>query len=123
MARATYSLFDAQMTARLKALCQSNGVTLFVGLLSAFKIILHRYTEQDDILVGTAVANRTRPEFEAVIGFFVNTIVLRTDLSGNPTFTDHLKRVRRVVLESLEHPYVEKLADEINKSIRGRDTI
>ena len=55
-------------------------------LLAAFKVLLHRYTDQNDIIVGTPIANRNRLEIEGLIGFFVNTLVLRTDLSGNPAF-------------------------------------
>src|SRR5215216_4994860 len=68
----------------LKALSRSEGVTLFMTLLAAFQSLLARYTGQEDIIVGTPIANRTQTETEGLIGFFVNTLVLRTDLSGNP---------------------------------------
>ena len=74
------------LTDALKALSQREGVTLFMTLLAAFQTLLHRYTGQDDILVGSPIAGRNRVEVEGLIGFFVNTLVLRTDLSGNPTF-------------------------------------
>ena len=70
----------------LKALSRQEGVTLFMTLLAAFKVLLYRYTSQDDLIVGTPIANRNRLEIEGLIGFFVNTLVLRTDLSGNPSF-------------------------------------
>ena len=99
----------------LKALSQREGVTLFMTLLAAFQTLLHRYTGQDDIIVGSANANRNRLEIEGLIGFFVNTLVLRTDLSGNPTFCDLLKRVRKVALGAYayqELPF-DKLVEEL----------
>jgi non-ribosomal peptide synthetase component F len=82
-------------------------------LLAAFQILLHYLTRQNDIVVGTDVANRNRAETEALVGFFVNQLVLRTDLSGNPTFRELLKRVRAVTLEGYAHqdlPF-ERLVD------------
>src|SRR5204863_1505615 len=67
-------------------LCHKQDVTLFMLLLSAFQVLLMRYTGQTDISVGTPIANRRLPELEGLIGFFINTLVLRTDLSSNPTF-------------------------------------
>ena len=99
----------------LKALSQREGVTLFMTLLAAFQTLLHRYTGQDDIIVGSATANRNRLEIEGLIGFFVNTLVLRTDLSGNPTFRELLKRVREVALGAYAHqdlPF-DKLVEEL----------
>ena len=81
----------------------SEGVTLFMTLLAAFNVLLYRYTGQDDILVGSPIAGRTRPETEPLIGFFINYLVLRTDLSGNPTFRQLLHRVRDVSLEAYAH--------------------
>src|SRR3989304_2873632 len=74
----------------LKALSQKEGVTLFMTLLGAFQTLLHRYAGQDDIVVGTPIANRNRAEIEGLIGFFVNTLVMRTDLSGDPSFRELL---------------------------------
>lgn len=82
----------------LKALSRAQGATLFMVLLTAFKVLLHRYTGQDDIIVGTPIANRNKVETHGLIGFFVNTLALRTDLSGNPTFLQALARVREVAL-------------------------
>jgi amino acid adenylation domain-containing protein len=82
------------------AFSRRNGVTLFVTLLAAFNALLHRYCGQDDIVIGEPVANRNRAELEPLIGFFVNSLVLRTDASGDPTFRELLRRSREVVLEA-----------------------
>ncbi len=87
----------------LKALSKREGVTLFMTLMAAFQALLSRYTDQEDILVGTPVAGRSRPETESLIGLFINTLVMRTDLSGDPTLRELLKRVREVVLGAFEH--------------------
>jgi amino acid adenylation domain-containing protein len=100
----------------LKSLSRRNRVTLFMTLLAAFQTLLYRYTGQDDIIVGAPIANRPRVEVERVIGFFANTLVLRTDLSGNPSFQELLSRVREVALGAYAHqdlPF-EKLVEEIN---------
>jgi surfactin family lipopeptide synthetase A len=103
------------LTEQLKALSRKEGVTLFMTLLAAFQGLLYRYTEQEDIVVGSPIANRNRTEIEGLIGFFVNTLVLRTDLSGNPTFRELLHRMRNTALEAYEHqdlPF-EKLVEEL----------
>ncbi len=87
----------------LVELGRSEGVTSFMLLLAAFQTLLFRYSEQDDIVVGTPVSGRTRSETEALIGFFVNTLVLRTDFSGPPSFRDVLGRVRKVCLDAYSH--------------------
>jgi len=96
-------------------LSQQQGVTLFILLLTAFKILLYRYTNQSDIVVGTPVANRQHSQIQRMIGFFVNNLVLRTDLSSNPTFLQLLKEVRNVVLEAYDHQNLpfEKLVEAI----------
>jgi len=71
--------------------------------VAAFQTLLYRYTNQEDIVLGTPIANRTRRETEELIGFFVNTLVMRTDLSGNPAFSELLRRVREVTLQSYAH--------------------
>jgi amino acid adenylation domain-containing protein len=92
-----------ELTSKLTRLSQEQGVTLFMTLLAAFDTLLYRYTEQEDILVGTPIANRNRGEIEGLIGFFVNTLVLRTDLSGNPSFSELLNRVRQMAMEAYSH--------------------
>src|SRR4029077_8994907 len=77
--------------------------TPFMVLLAAFKVLLLRYTGQEDVVVGLPVANRTRPEFETLIGFFVNTLVLRTRLDGRPAFRALLARVRETALGAYSH--------------------
>ncbi|MEH2412352.1 non-ribosomal peptide synthetase [Nostoc sp.] len=103
------------LTDDLKALSQQSGVTLFMTLLAAFKVLLHRYTGQEDILVGSPIAGRNQVETEGLMGLFVNTLVMRTDLSGNPSFREILNQVRQVALGAYEHqdlPF-EKLVEEL----------
>ncbi|MBD2355223.1 amino acid adenylation domain-containing protein [Tolypothrix sp. FACHB-123] len=110
-----FFLLSESLTKALKALSQQEGVTLFMTLLTAFKILLHRYSQQDDIVVGTAIANRHRAEIETLIGFFVNTLVLRTNLAGNPSFRQLLQQVREVTLGAYAHqdlPF-EQLVEEL----------
>jgi len=90
----------AEAVAALRGLARREGTTLFVTLAAGLKLLLARYAGQDDVLVGTPVANRTRVELEGLIGFFANTLVLRTDLSGDPTVRELLGRVGRGVLEA-----------------------
>jgi amino acid adenylation domain-containing protein len=100
----------------LRRLSQREGVTLFMTLMAAFKALLMRYSGQEDISVGTVIANRTRREVEGLIGFFVNTLVMRTDLSGNPSFSELARREREVALGAYgyqELPF-EKLVEELN---------
>lgn len=91
------------VTAMLKELGRREDVTLFMTLLAAFKLLLHRYTAQDDIVVGSPIANRNHVETENLIGCFINTLPLRTDLGGNPTFRELLGRVREVTFEAYAH--------------------
>jgi non-ribosomal peptide synthetase component F len=94
---------SAALTAQLQHLARQASATLFMVLLAAFNTLLHYRTGQNDIVVGTDVANRNCAEVEGLIGFFVNLLALRTDLSGNPTFQEVLTRVREVVLEAYAH--------------------
>ncbi|HEY9837254.1 MAG TPA: condensation domain-containing protein, partial [Vampirovibrionales bacterium] len=91
------------LTAALKVFCQQEGVTLFMMLLAGFQLLLYRYSQQDEITVGSPIANRNRSEIEGLIGFFVNSLVLRTDMSGNPTIREVLARVREVTLGAYAH--------------------
>ena len=99
-----------------QALGRQEGVTLFMTMLAAFKILLCRYTSHDDVIVGTPVANRNRLETEGLIGFFVNALVLRTDLSGNPSFRELLRRVREVCLGAYSHQELpfDRLVEELH---------
>jgi amino acid adenylation domain-containing protein len=99
----------------VKRLSDSEGVTLFMTLLAAFKVLLYRYTQQDDIAVGSAIANRHHGQTENLIGFFLNILVLRTNVSGTLTFRELLQRVREVALGAYEHqdlPF-DKLVEEL----------
>ncbi|HEY9859187.1 MAG TPA: amino acid adenylation domain-containing protein, partial [Candidatus Obscuribacterales bacterium] len=91
------------LSEKLRSLSHQEGVTLFMTLLTAFEALLHWYTGQEDLVVGTDIANRHPVETEGLIGFFVNQLVLRTDASGNPTLTDLLHRVRQVTLDAYTH--------------------
>ncbi|TRT77992.1 MAG: amino acid adenylation domain-containing protein, partial [Microcystis sp. M_OC_Ca_00000000_S217Cul] len=92
-----------ELTEKLTQLTQEQGVTLFMTLLTAYAVLLYRYTEQEDILIGTPIANRNRREIEGLIGFFVNTLVLRIDLSGKPNFNQLLGRVREMAMDAYAH--------------------
>jgi amino acid adenylation domain-containing protein len=108
-------LLSSELTANIKTLCQKEGVTLFMTLLAAFKVLLSRYSGQEDIIVGTPIVGRNRTEIENLIGFFVNTVALRSDLSGNPSFRELLNRVRQVTLDAYTHqdlPF-QKLVEEL----------
>ena len=103
------------LSAALRALSRREGVTLFVTLLATFETLLHRYSGQEDIVVGTVTAGRSRPETQDLLGFFLNPLLLRTDLSGAPTFRELLQRVRMVAIEALANEDVpfETLVKEL----------
>jgi len=118
-------LLPAELTAALKNLCKREHATLFVVCLAAFKVLLHHYTGQEDILVGSPVANRT-PETEGVVGPFSNPLCLRTDLSGSPSFSQLLQRVRAVTFEALDHkdlPFERILQEVRANSAYGRSSL
>jgi amino acid adenylation domain-containing protein len=105
-----------KLTDALEKLSQQEGVTFFMTLLAAFKTLLYRYTHQEDIAVGSPIANRNRSEIEGLIGFFVNSLVLRSNLSGNPTFRELLGRVREITLGAYSQqdlPF-DKLVEELH---------
>lgn len=103
------------LTQAIKKLSHQQNATLFMTLLAAFKLLLFRYTQQKDIVVGTPIAGRRWPETEDLIGFFINSLVLRTNLSANPSFEELLGRVREVALQAFMHQDVpfEKLLEEL----------
>ncbi len=113
---ATYPIqLSSTLSQALTTLSQQSGVSLFMTLLAAFQVLLYRYTGQTDMAIGSPIANRHRSELEGLIGFFVNSLVIRSDLSGNPTFQEVLQQVRNVTLAAYEHqdlPF-EKLVEEL----------
>ncbi len=108
-------LIDSDLTAKLRSIARQNRASMYMLLLAAWQVLLHRYSGQPDILVGTAVANRNRLQLEQLIGFFVNTLVLRVDLGSDPDFSEALCRVREASLGAQEHPDLplEKLVTEL----------
>ncbi|HEX8320035.1 amino acid adenylation domain-containing protein, partial [Longimicrobium sp.] len=113
---AVSATLGAGLPARVDALARAHDATTFMVYLAAFQLLLGRYASQDDVLVGTAVANRASADVEGIVGFFVNTLVLRGDLSGDPTFAELLARVREATLRAFEHQALpfEKLVEELN---------
>ncbi|MFW9259422.1 amino acid adenylation domain-containing protein [Nostoc sp. CALU 546] len=110
-----YFTFSKSLTDALNQLSQREDATLFMTLLAAFNILLYHYTNQEDILIGSPIANRNRAELEKMLGLFVNTLVLRNNLSGNPSFRELLHRVREVTLDAYAHqdlPF-EMLVEEL----------
>ncbi|MCF2149914.1 amino acid adenylation domain-containing protein [Desmonostoc muscorum LEGE 12446] len=109
-------MFSQTLSQGIKKLGDSQETTLFMTLLGAFKVLLSWYTGDKDIVIGTDIANRNRIEIENLIGFFVNQLVLRSNLSGNPTFSEFLQHIRKVCLEAYAHqdlPF-EKLVTALN---------
>jgi thioesterase domain-containing protein/acyl carrier protein len=92
-----------ELVSSLKTFSRKEGATLFATLLAAFKVLLHTYTEQEDLFVCSPIANRNRKELKEIIGYFVNLLILRSDLSGNPSFRELLSRVRQVVSGAYAH--------------------
>jgi amino acid adenylation domain-containing protein len=108
-------MLTERLTANLKELSRREGVTLFMVLLATLQTLLYRYTGQEDIVVGSPIANRSRTDLEGLVGVFVNTLALRTALSGKPTFRELLSRVRDLCLGAYAHqdlPF-EKLVEEL----------
>src|SRR4030088_1433281 len=94
------------LSAELIDLSQQQGATLYMTLLTAFKVLLYRYSGQEDICVGTPVAGRNQQELEELIGFFINTLALRSQVSGEQSFTGLLKEVKGATLEAYGHQEV-----------------
>ena len=111
-----------ELLEQLRALSQAHGVTLFMTLLAAFDVLLARYSGESDILVGSPVAGRTHPETHGVMGYFINTLVMRTSIAGDPTVAELLGRVRDVCLGAYEHQEVpfEKLVADLQREQGGR---
>ena len=111
-------IVDAGITSALNNLAQGQGSTLFTVLMSAFKTLLYRYSGQTDICVGTPIAGRNRQEIQPLIGFFVNTLALRSDLSGDPSFTELMSRVQADMLDATKHQDVpfENIVDALGLS-------
>jgi amino acid adenylation domain-containing protein len=102
----------------VKSLTQQEGVTPFTTLLAAFTVLLHRYTGQVDIVVGSPIANRTQIEIEGLIGYFMNMLILRADLLGNPSFRELLGRIRKLALEAYDYqdmPLDERLVKDLQR--------
>jgi amino acid adenylation domain-containing protein len=113
----SFELFEIpkDILVKLNQLAKRTDTTLFMILISAFQVMLYRYTNQDDINIGTPIANRNRAEIEGLIGFFINTLVLRADLSGNPTFNELLQRTKKISLEAYQNQDVpfEDIVDKL----------
>ncbi|MEH1980837.1 MAG: amino acid adenylation domain-containing protein [Nostoc sp.] len=98
----TFNL-TTELTSKLRETAKAQGATLYMTLLAAFVVLLHRYTGEEDILVGSPVNNRSRSEFDSIVGFFVNMLALRVNIAGNPSFSAFLNQVRSTVLAALAH--------------------
>jgi amino acid adenylation domain-containing protein len=94
---------DNKLTDRIYKLCREEDSTLNMFMVAAFLVLLHRYSGQEDIVIGSPVAGRNQPGFEKVLGHFINLVVLRGNLSGNPGFSDFLKQIKQTVIEALQH--------------------
>ena len=101
-----YVHFSRSINESMQTLARREGVTQFMVLMAVFQVLLHRYTNQDDVTAGSVIANRNRVELDNVVGFFDNPIVLRVDASGNPTFREFLRRVRDVALGAYTNQYL-----------------
>ena len=110
-----FSHLPPELTESLQQLARMDGATLFMVLLAAFKVLLSRYSGETDVIVGSPIANRERSELEGLVGFFANTMALRTDLSGDPSFVQLLAKVREVTLNAydLQEVPFEKLVEEL----------
>ena len=111
-----YFSFSDGLTSELKKLSRQHGLTLFMTMMAGFQTLLYRYSNLTDIAIGSPVAGRNRKEFDELIGFFLNMLVLRLDLSGNPTFAETMARAREVCLGALSHQELpfEKLVEELH---------
>jgi amino acid adenylation domain-containing protein/FkbH-like protein len=110
-----YASFPRELSDKLSQFGRQHGATLFMTLLAGFQALLSRYSGQDDVIVGTAIANRNQPELESLIGFFLNTLPLRTNLAGDPTFAEMVSRAKETALGAYAHQEIpfEKLVEEL----------
>ncbi len=110
-----YFNINAELVDRLNAFCKQHDATQFMALLVVLDILLYRYTGQDDIVMGTPIANRNRSELEPLLGVFVNTLAMRSNLSGEPTFVELVKRVKKDALDAYAHQDIpfEMLVEEL----------
>ncbi|MEX6687940.1 amino acid adenylation domain-containing protein [Danxiaibacter flavus] len=115
--KSIYFKWDQSFSRQLKDFCLNQGVTLLMTLLAAFKVLLYRYTGQEDICVGTVIASRTQPELENLVGFFVNTLPLRSEVRGDMSFTELLQQVKQTTLDGYEHQDIpfEKVVEAVVK--------
>jgi amino acid adenylation domain-containing protein len=114
-------VLPASLVKELEQFSRSEGVTLFMVLLAIFKVLIYRYSGQQDVVIGTPSANRSRAELNPLIGFFVNNLVLRTKLNGNPTFRELLGRIRDVTLGAYDHQDVP--FDKLVQTLRPERTL
>ncbi len=114
----SFELFeiDENLYASLVNLAKKNDVTLFMVLIAAFYVLLYRYTNQEDINIGTPIANRNRAEIENLIGFFINTLVLRSQIDGNETVKNYLQQIKKIALEAYENQDIpfETIVEKLN---------
>ncbi|MCP4646664.1 MAG: non-ribosomal peptide synthetase, partial [bacterium] len=106
---------DGEMQEKLNLLCRQQGVTLFMTLSAAFAVLMSRYSNERDVVIGAPIANRTHAELAPLIGFFVNSFALRTQIEGNPGFTELLKQTKETALEAYAHQAIpfEQVVDEL----------
>jgi amino acid adenylation domain-containing protein/thioester reductase-like protein len=108
--------FDGDVAKQLNSFAKKQGATMFMTILSAFAVLINRLSNQEDIIIGTPIAGRNHPDLEPLIGFFVNTLALRVDVSDNPSFTELVKRVKSVCIEAYanqDYPF-DGLIDVLN---------
>src|SRR5581483_6452439 len=115
---------EPDLCLKFREMARREGASLFMSLAAVYSVLLHRYTGQDELLLGTPVTRRDRLELESMVGLFVNTLIQRANLTGNPTFRELLKRVREEVINSLVHQSVplEKLVEELHPERNARQT-
>jgi amino acid adenylation domain-containing protein len=117
---------EKKLSEQIQQLSQQQGATLFMTLLAAFKVLLHRYSGQQDICVGSPIANRTQQEVEGLIGLFVNTLALRSEVNGETPFTDFLQEVRDMMMEAYEQqdvPFEKVVASVIKERDLSRNPL